>query len=35
MSRFDVFHMIKGRAKAAALPLFNLLPHVRATGITT
>jgi len=35
MSRFDVFHMIKRRAKAAALPYTTCCHTFRATGITT
>jgi integrase len=35
MSRFDVFHMIKRRAKAAALPYSTCCHTFRATGITT
>jgi integrase len=35
MSRFDVFHMIKRRAKAAALPYSACCHTFRATGITT
>ena len=35
MSRFDVFHMIKHRAKAAALPYSTCCHTFRATGITT
>ena len=34
-SRFDVFHMIKRRAKAAALPYSTCCHTFRATGITT
>jgi len=34
MSRFDVFHMIKRRAKAAALPYSTCCHTFRATGIT-
>jgi integrase/recombinase XerD len=33
--RFDVFHMIKRRAKAAALPYSIRCHTFRATGITT
>jgi integrase/recombinase XerD len=35
ISRFDVFHMIKRRAKAAALPYSTCCHTFRATGITT
>ncbi len=35
MSRFDVLHMIKRRAKAAALPYSTCCHTFRATGITT
>lgn len=35
LSRFDVFHMIKRRAKAAALPYSTCCHTFRATGITT
>jgi len=35
MTRFDVFHMIKRRAKAAALPYSTCCHTFRATGITT
>ncbi|MGH7988311.1 MAG: tyrosine-type recombinase/integrase [Candidatus Binataceae bacterium] len=35
MSRFDVFHMIKRRVKAAALPYSTCCHTFRATGITT
>jgi len=35
MSRFDVFHMIKRRAKAAGLPYSTCCHTFRATGITT
>jgi integrase/recombinase XerD len=35
MNRFDVFHMIKRRAKAAALPFSTCCHTFRATGITT
>jgi integrase/recombinase XerD len=35
MSRFDVFHMIKRRAAAAALPYSTCCHTFRATGITT
>jgi integrase/recombinase XerD len=35
MSRFDVFHMIKRRAEAAALPYSTCCHTFRATGITT
>ena len=35
MSRFDVFHMIKRRAKGAALPYSTCCHTFRATGITT
>jgi integrase len=34
-SRFDVFHMIKRRAKAAGLPCSTCCHTFRATGITT
>jgi len=34
MSRFDVFHMIKRRAKAAGLPYSTCCHTFRATGIT-
>jgi integrase len=35
MGRFDVLHMIKRRAKAAALPYSTCCHTFRATGITT
>jgi integrase/recombinase XerD len=35
MSRFDVLHMIKRRARAAALPYSTCCHTFRATGITT
>src|SRR6266571_3778366 len=35
MTRFDVFQMIKRRAKAAALPYSTCCHTFRATGITT
>jgi integrase/recombinase XerD len=35
MTRFDVFHMIKRRAKVAALPYSTCCHTFRATGITT
>src|SRR5216683_549272 len=35
MSRFDVAHMVKRRAKAAALPYSTCCHTFRATGITT
>ena len=35
MSRFDVLHMIKRRAEAAALPYSTCCHTFRATGITT
>jgi site-specific recombinase XerD len=35
LSRFDVFHMIKRRAKAATLPYSTCCHTFRATGITT
>jgi len=35
MSRFDVLHMIKRRANAAALPYSTCCHTFRATGITT
>jgi integrase len=35
LSRFDVFHMIKRRAKVAALPYSTCCHTFRATGITT
>jgi integrase/recombinase XerD len=35
MTRFDVFHMIKRRVKAAALPYSTCCHTFRATGITT
>jgi integrase/recombinase XerD len=35
MTRFDVFHMIKRRAKLAALPYSTCCHTFRATGITT
>ncbi len=35
MTRFDVFHMIKRRAKAASLPYSTCCHTFRATGITT
>jgi integrase/recombinase XerD len=35
MSRFDVFHMIKRRANAAALSYFTCCYTFQATGITT
>jgi site-specific recombinase XerD len=35
MSRFDVFHMIRRRAKAATLPYSTCCHTFRATGITT
>jgi integrase/recombinase XerD len=35
MTRFDVFHMIKRRAKAATLPYSTCCHTFRATGITT
>jgi integrase/recombinase XerD len=35
MSRFDVFHMIKRRAKAAVLPYSTCFHTFRAIGITT
>jgi integrase len=36
MTRFDVFQMIKRRAKVAALPLYSTCCHTfRATGIIT
>ena len=35
MSRFGVFHMIKRRAAAAALPYSTCCHTFRATGITT
>ena len=35
MSRFDVFHMIKRRAVAAALPYSTSCHTFRATGITS
>ncbi len=35
MTRFDAFHMIKRRAKAAALPYSTCCHTFRATGITT
>ena len=35
MSRFDVLHMIKRRAEAAALPCSTCCHTFRATGITT
>ena len=35
LSRFDVFHMIKRRAKAAGLPYSTCCHTFRATGITT
>jgi len=35
MTRFDVLHMIKRRAKAAALPYSTCCHTFRATGITT
>jgi integrase/recombinase XerD len=35
MSRFDVFQMIKRRAKTAALPYSTCCHTFRATGITT
>jgi integrase/recombinase XerD len=35
MTRFDVFHMIKRRAKAAGLPYSTCCHTFRATGITT
>ena len=35
MPRFDVFHMIKRRAKVAALPYSTCCHTFRATGITT
>jgi len=35
LSRFDVFHMIKRRAKAASLPYSTCCHTFRATGITT
>ena len=35
MSRFDVFHMIKRRAKTSALPYSTCCHTFRATGITT
>ena len=35
MSRFDVFHMIKRRAKATSLPYSTCCHTFRATGITT
>jgi integrase len=35
MSRFDIFQMIKRRAKAAALPYSTCCHTFRATGITT
>jgi integrase/recombinase XerD len=35
MTRFDVLHMIKQRAKAEALPYSTCCHTFRATGITT
>jgi integrase/recombinase XerD len=35
ISRFDVLHMIKRRAQAAALPYSTCCHTFRATGITT
>jgi integrase/recombinase XerD len=35
MTRFDVFQMIKRRAKAATLPYSTCCHTFRATGITT
>jgi integrase/recombinase XerD len=35
MSRFDVLHMIRRRAKAATLPYSTCCHTFRATGITT
>ena len=34
-TRYDVFQMIKRRAKAAACPTLPAATHFRATGITT